>query len=245
MAGGSAMTWSDSYITVHSRVQRGRKGTGRAKVANNTYLEERGAAWGYGDPIALRLHNTDILTYTPEGITYNTGGWQTVTTKARMNDYGPLYLTQKAHRWYYRDGSGPITMGDRQYAEYIDGMRVGYDGTILSAPPTDLNAEAKRKATEKAIDAYCTLIRKTDVLPMPNAGDCLICQITRNRGNASGTEHLTSHLEESYVVGSLLWAALREKGYPHPELIFRMPDMVARAVKSYLRVRLIDGRVSV
>lgn len=56
----------------------------RRKVANNTYAERR------GDDIALRLHQTDVVTFHPDGsITLNTGGWYTVTTKDRMNNALP------------------------------------------------------------------------------------------------------------------------------------------------------------
>ena len=54
------------------------------KIANNTYLVHRGEG-----VIALRLHSTDVLTFRPGSVTYDTGGWRTVTTKARFNKFGP------------------------------------------------------------------------------------------------------------------------------------------------------------
>jgi len=67
------------------------KKTGKAlskRIANNT-LEIQ-----YPDgSTAYRLHNTDIVTYKPNGdIVLNTGGWNTVTTRARMNSYLPQGL---------------------------------------------------------------------------------------------------------------------------------------------------------
>jgi hypothetical protein len=94
----------------------------RRKVANNTYLERR------ADDIALRLHNTDIMTASPDGwVTLNTGGWHTVTTKARLNafmSFGRIY--QKNFRWFFsglneeipfRDGMklNEITLGKNTY----------------------------------------------------------------------------------------------------------------------------------
>ena len=72
------------------------------KVANNTYLIRRAP-----DTIGLRLHNTDVLTFRPGSVTYDTGGWHTVTTKARMNKFGPsgvrVYSDKKV--WtVYREG---------------------------------------------------------------------------------------------------------------------------------------------
>lgn len=57
----------------------------RRKLENNTYLERRDE-----NSIALRLHETDVLTFTPYGhITIRTGGWHTVTTRDRINRYLP------------------------------------------------------------------------------------------------------------------------------------------------------------
>jgi len=57
----------------------------RRKLENNTYLERRDS-----DAIAVRLHRTDVLTfYRDGGIGIDTGGWNTVTTRDRMNRYLP------------------------------------------------------------------------------------------------------------------------------------------------------------
>ena len=67
------------------------------KVANNTYLQRR------GDDIAVRLHNTDVVTFHADGTaTLSTGGWFTVTTKARINDYlpGGIALSSVRGRWF-------------------------------------------------------------------------------------------------------------------------------------------------
>jgi hypothetical protein len=66
------------------------------KVANNTYLVDLG---GY---IGLRLHGTIIVSYHPDQTKVFTGGWRTVTTKARINDYLPAgRICQKAGTWYW------------------------------------------------------------------------------------------------------------------------------------------------
>lgn len=57
----------------------------KRKLANNTYLlrNEDGS-------IALRLHDTDIITYYPDGRTVvTTGGWPTMTTRERMSGMLP------------------------------------------------------------------------------------------------------------------------------------------------------------
>jgi hypothetical protein len=65
----------------------------RRKIANNTWLERRSTNFDSDiedpdDEIAVRLHNTDVVTFRRDGaITLNTGGWFTVTTKERINRF--------------------------------------------------------------------------------------------------------------------------------------------------------------
>src|SRR6266550_4620766 len=63
------------------------------KLANNTYARRRSGQ------IAIELHATDILTFHSDGrIDVNTGGWDTVTTRSRMNDYLPGPWRVGGHR---------------------------------------------------------------------------------------------------------------------------------------------------
>jgi len=63
-------------------------------LANNTRLFDR------GDCFALQLHNTDIIRVFPDGWVLNSGRWQTVTTKQRLNDWGPVGISQRDFVWY-------------------------------------------------------------------------------------------------------------------------------------------------
>lgn len=56
----------------------------RRKLDRNTYLERRGPK-----TIAVRLHDTDIVIFTPTYTQLNTGGWHTKTTANRMRQYIP------------------------------------------------------------------------------------------------------------------------------------------------------------
>jgi hypothetical protein len=78
----------------------GKKSDHRKKLANNTYAERRGFRVYDAQPdngeseerprIAIRLHGTDILTFWPDGsFRVNNGGWSTMTTHQRINDYIP------------------------------------------------------------------------------------------------------------------------------------------------------------
>lgn len=239
------MTWSDSYIGVVSELERGRKGSGRRKVDNNTYLETRpeGTVWEYGMPIALRLHATDILTYRPDGITYRTGGWETVTTKDRMNKFGPLRISQSARRWYVKVGD------DWKGTSYSDGMVVAYDGDIISGN-VDPAAERERDATDKAIRRYAKLCADALPLPDPSGGDCWGCYFRSDDATSEplGTDHYLDHMREGYVVPSLVWNATRARGYGNAAVVWRMRNDapihaysrsdVARDVRRYLGNRL-------
>ena len=73
---------------------------------------------------AIRLHKTDIITFTANRIVLNANGWETVTTKARMNEYLPFYtglgVSQRKYKWYVATQDGEVP--------YYDGMMFDYDG---------------------------------------------------------------------------------------------------------------------
>lgn len=70
-------------------------------LQNNTRLYE--AEDDLGRPCyEVWLHNTPVVTIYKDG-TYKlqTGGWATVTTKDRLNTYGPGTVTQMDRVWYW------------------------------------------------------------------------------------------------------------------------------------------------
>lgn len=87
------------------------KGKDERTIANNTRLrrvEPRLVELAPGvsesiPGIAVVLHRTAIVIHWEDGmVTLNSGGWQTVTTKARMNASLPqgIGVCQRDHRWY-------------------------------------------------------------------------------------------------------------------------------------------------
>ncbi len=86
------------------------------KVGNNTYLEKLND----GD-IGVRLHNTYIVRYTHDGkIILNSGGWRTVTTKARINKFIPsnCYVSQEKFYWYFHNRHSNARFG------FYDGLEI-------------------------------------------------------------------------------------------------------------------------
>ena len=60
----------------------------------------------------LRLHDTDIITIHPQGWTLNTGGWTTATTKHRLNNYGPVGVSQVKKVWFIGTHDGDVPFHD-------------------------------------------------------------------------------------------------------------------------------------
>ena len=92
------------------------------KIGTNTFavLYTEGSS-------AIRLHKTDIVTFIDGVIILDTNGWETVTTKARMNNYIPSggYVYQRNNCWYVTtDNEGDIL--------YYDGIKLDYDGNHIT-----------------------------------------------------------------------------------------------------------------
>jgi len=77
------------------------------KLKNNTYLVRIDS-----DSIGVQLHNTIVVTIHKDGTyTLNSGGWQTVTTKQRINEYCPVRVNQRKFQWYVGDEDIPFRDG--------------------------------------------------------------------------------------------------------------------------------------
>ncbi len=89
------------------KMVKGKSSASRRKIGNNTYatIQPDGS-------VAIILHATPVVTIHPDdGVTINSGGWRTSTTRNRINKYSPVKVYQKNHQWYFDDGS-----------EFEDGM---------------------------------------------------------------------------------------------------------------------------
>lgn len=76
---------------------------------------------------AIRLHHTDIISYTTDNcIILNSGGWHSHTTKSRMNDFiGPdKDIMQRNFNWYVKTPAGVF--------DYFDGMKIDAAGNVLN-----------------------------------------------------------------------------------------------------------------
>jgi hypothetical protein len=236
------MTYATADATLGSRDRR--------KVANNTYLERRDE-----QTIALRLHATDVVTFRPGTITLDSGGWRTVTTKNRINYALPVYSDKGT--WYvggYPDHDNRVV--------YVDGITFTEAGSLVGDEALDPSAEAA--AMKKRITAFVKLAGETFEagMPTPSTGDCWYCMMRTETGRTLGDwaggdhSHLLDHMDEGYVVPSLLVNAVVEAGYNVPAFIlgtsvegttmggrtgghYGHTDLVKRSVRKYLTRRLV------
>lgn len=182
-------------------IKGGRSKTSR-KVANNTVVRDEPGTESIGGAVVIRLHQTDIVTISDNGnIKLYTGGWQTVTTKERLNRYTNAGITQKAGVWYMRDGS-----------LYYDGMVIKADGTPKFPRHPEKHEKALKtiKADAKKYAHDFVEALKAGKIDYPDGGNCWACL-----GMLPGADdfHIREHIRESYFVPQLLVNAGRAAGY--------------------------------
>ena len=73
------------------------------KLENNTYLVPLRGEHPDVTEYGVMLHNTCIIRITRDGYALTSGGWQTSTTKDRLNKYGPVLIYQRRGVWYWKN----------------------------------------------------------------------------------------------------------------------------------------------
>ncbi len=123
------------------------EGTKPHKIARSTvrYANPKG-------DVVIRLHRTDIITYTSTGIILNSGGWQTVTTKDRMNRFLPT-----PHLWSQRGKWVISNQGDLY--EFFDGIIIDITGRPLNATPIPIKPKPEKMAPSDA-SAWLRILRQ-------------------------------------------------------------------------------------
>lgn len=202
--------------------------------------------------IAIKYHETDVILFTPNYVELNSGGWRTLTTKARMNE-------NMSRRAVHQD-KGVWYIGS---TVFFDGIRLDYDGNILNSIMDNVEEPriiALARQINKYAAAFVDALVAGDIEP-PSAGDCWYCMATsgdQSLGDAfKDHSHLISHMEENYFVPSLLVRALNERSSQYERgyaqgLMYKdsgfanPPAFVLKGIKSslvaYLKTRLGVGR---
>ena len=82
------------YQRIADYIREGRNGHDRPLANNTRYVLHDGAA-------AIRLHATDVVTFHENGdVSFDSGGWRTVTTKDRMAYAGDFEVYSDSGTWY-------------------------------------------------------------------------------------------------------------------------------------------------
>ena len=173
----------------------------KRKLFNNTYVSR-----DYAGSMVIRYHNTDIIVISPENnYLLNSGGWRTVTTKARMSRFTPARIYQEKHVWYISPGPIP----------FFDGIIVDITGQPINATATSARkAVSGERTLQKQIDRMITKLIKLDHLPEPNHGDCWGCLFAAKDGQRPlGSDCVLQHLKEGYLHGSLILRAMQARGH--------------------------------
>ncbi len=220
----------------------------RRKVANNTYVERHPST--DGDTFALRLHATDVVRWLPNGDTVlSTGGWYTVTTKARINDAlpGGWRLWSQRGRWMLSTGpwDNPVSF------RFQDGITLHEDGTVSGEVPRTVQEteDAANAQMRKAVAAFVRSIKPEDIVRQfdDSAGDCFLCRF-------GDTGCLAEHVAERYFHLTLARRAIEARGYRSPDTILGMiyhdakrgqvDTLLTDNLRKYLRKNLTTGAVA-
>ena len=139
--------------------------------------------------IALRYQYTDVVTFHRDGTyTLNTGGWYTMTTKDRINTYGPVGVWSENGIWYYRPNGfeqqqEPYSRARVKFPKFYDGLRVNASGWPvdgdLKLDDTAYFERAKKridKAANEFVKGYIKAAIQRKGLETPSMADCIPCQ---------------------------------------------------------------------
>lgn len=163
-----------------------------------------------------KYRDTAIVTITPDGKTIlNSGGWRTMTTKEKMDTYAtPYRIYQRGGLWYVCKPDYSQESYDNAWSNSVP----FYDGIILPdalSPDNVQNAkeqEAKQKLRLKQIKKFVSQIT-ADNLPLPDSGDCWLCSLfQQTTTEENGQTHISNHIDENYMHGSLIVLAYKYFG---------------------------------
>jgi hypothetical protein len=206
----------------------------RAKVARNTYA--RRLTDGNFGPIAVRLHNTDVVIASVDGtVRLDSGGWRTVTTKDRMCRYLPSYMEidgfrvfaslgsdagvwRVSRRWWRdaptEDDPYRSERGGEIVSDYYDGMVLDAHGRMVTEPLRDTSTT--NRDLKRAIKDYVALYTDerieelmADAVEKGTAGDCWFCGMRTEDGTPLGDRHGSDHLHEHVREGYTMVTLLR------------------------------------
>ena len=177
----------------------------------------------------IRLHDTDILTFRPDGsFTIRTGGFNTRTTRARLNEFLPAGWRVFADRGSIHLMHGRWDVPNRSVVVFRETVTVTKSGAIQP----DISPGREEKL-EKQIDAYMAAFRKRG---LPGADD--------SGGDPWIFEHVDAEtmrdwLRSRYVFRRMLVLAFRHAGISDSGIGYCLRDYDRRGLDdlAYGRIR--------
>lgn len=155
-------TYADAQSRYNAWRDNPRRRTEDCRLAHNTTLERfetLDPSGVYVTAYSVRFHRTHVATFYQSGsVKLNTGGWQTATTRDRLNRAGV--------RIGMGGGIASVSHGGRDYA-YRDGMTLEPDGSARyadGAPAVD--AEPLERARRRNLARYRRALKR----PAPPSG---------------------------------------------------------------------------
>lgn len=183
--------------------------------AHNTRIEIDSLNLGH-EVITIKYHGNSIVNIFPDYVSYSSCGWKTTTTKERLNWFlqDGFALWQEKSVWYISDRNSQT-----RYI-FADGICIDKFGKVSNAGSMSEFEENKLKIKQikKYVENYISELISGNI-PSPSGGDCWLCCMQ----GMGESDHINTHIEESYFVPSLLTRAVEYK-----EISSRAKNTIAR-----------------
>lgn len=204
-------------------------------IENNTVQYQR----ANGDNV-VRLHRTDVVTKRADGSqVLSSGGWRTKTTaeRIRSNLHGASLISERGI-WYLANADKRVP--------FCDGIVIGPNGELPNVSKKVATDQAK---LGKRITEFVKLVGKNGApIPLPSNGDCWLCMMRDQNGHTMGENdpsHLIDHINEGYLHGSLILAAMQWAKHTPKSIAHLMHGLgrphhtsIRNALRRYLRHKL-------
>lgn len=101
----------------------------KVKLGYATWLQQEDGCY------QIIHHRTPIVTYYPDHMVLDNGGWYSRTTLERLNAFAPVYVFQRNWDWYVEAANGIF--------HFEPGLVVNYRGEVLNGKPAMLGRRKK------------------------------------------------------------------------------------------------------
>lgn len=196
-----------------------RSGHGRTVIRTNEWK----------NTIVVRLWETDIIEVGRDSLDLNTGGWNTVTTMRRMNEY-----LRKADMYAYRD-RGRLTVYTHTSWDESDRVQAENDVLQFRRANNDLGWEITgvyvappkpRRVSVQDMALYAHDYVRQMLLGWPDKQPtfCWYCRQAAAGNPTNNREHLHQHVRDGEYPGALPWIPVRHSQYAPDEMMAEDSD---------------------